>query len=239
MDCSLLDAAELREAEPELRGERLLGGSWFPRDLQCAPRAIARALAREAAALGAVVRTGVEVDAIPLEGGRVEGVLVEGGERLGADHVVLAAGAWSAPRRRCRTRPPAGAAQGPAGAARTPSRLPAAQGDRRQLLAAVASPDLGLQVSTVVETTLHGHVLVGSSRERRGFDVEVDPHVSAALLEAAARIAPGVRELSVRSAWAGLRPWLPSGLRRSGRALPPRAYGWPPATRAPAWRTAP
>ena len=39
--CSLLAAAEVREAEPELRGA-LLGASFFPDDLQCAPRAIAR-----------------------------------------------------------------------------------------------------------------------------------------------------------------------------------------------------
>jgi D-hydroxyproline dehydrogenase subunit beta len=55
-------------------------------------------------------------------------------------------------------------------------------------------------------------VLVGSSRERRGFDVSVDPAVSDALLRAAARLAPGVGGLRVDAAWAGLRPWLPGGL---------------------------
>ena len=42
-------------------------------------------------------------------------------------------------------------------------------------LAAVAAPDAGLQVSTVIETTWHGDVLVGSSRERRGFDTTRRP----------------------------------------------------------------
>jgi D-hydroxyproline dehydrogenase subunit beta len=63
-----------------------------------------------------------------------------------------------------------------------------------------------------METTLDGHVLVGSSRERRGFDLSVDPAVSEALLGHAARLAPGIAELPVDSAWAGLRPWLPGGL---------------------------
>ena len=54
VECSLLDAAQVREAEPELRGE-LLGAASFPRDLQCDPRAIALGLAREAEALGAAV----------------------------------------------------------------------------------------------------------------------------------------------------------------------------------------
>ena len=59
-------------------------------------------------------------------------------------------------------------------------------------MAAVESEDAGLQVSTVMETTLDGHVLVGSSRERRGFDLEVDPAVTDALIAAAARLAPGI-----------------------------------------------
>jgi D-hydroxyproline dehydrogenase subunit beta len=77
---------------------------------------------------------------------------------------------------------------------------------------AVESEDAGLQVSTVMETTLDGHVLVGSSRERRGFDHDVDPAVSAALLTAAVRLAPGIADLATDTAWAGLRPWLPGGL---------------------------
>jgi glycine/D-amino acid oxidase-like deaminating enzyme len=64
----------------------------------------------------------------------------------------------------------------------------------------------------VVETTWDGDVLVGSSRERRGFDVAVDDAVSAAMLDRAANIFPGLRELPVDAAWAGLRPWLPGHL---------------------------
>jgi D-hydroxyproline dehydrogenase subunit beta len=94
-------------------------------------------------------------------------------------------------------------------------------------MAAVASADAGLQVSTVMETTLDGHVLVGSSRERRGFDVSVDPAVSDALLRAAARLAPGVGGLRVESAWAGLRPWLPDDLPITGRLVAQAMCGEP------------
>ena len=79
-------------------------------------------------------------------------------------------------------------------------------------LASVADPAAGLSVSTVVETTWEGDVLVGSSRERRGFDTSVDPGVSAALLDRAARLFGGLRSLRVAGAWAGLRPWLPDHL---------------------------
>jgi glycine/D-amino acid oxidase-like deaminating enzyme len=211
VECSMMAPADVRVAEPELRGE-LLGASWFPRDLQCAPRTIARGLAREAERLGAVVSTGVEVASIVVRNDRIEGVETGAG-RLTADAVVLAAGAWSA-----------ALARG-AGLALPlePRKGQLVRLERRPeflrrkvidggYMAAVASADAGLQVSTVAETTLDGHVLVGSSRERRGFDVSVDPAVSDALLRAAARLVPGVGGLRVDSAWAGLRPWLPGGL---------------------------
>ena len=65
-------------------------------------------------------------------------------------------------------------------------------------MAAVASSDEGLLVSPVIETTLDGHVLVGSSRERRGFDLSVDPGVSAALMERASLLAPRPRRAEDR-----------------------------------------
>jgi D-hydroxyproline dehydrogenase subunit beta len=79
-------------------------------------------------------------------------------------------------------------------------------------LASVASDDAGLQVTSVVETTWDGDVLVGSSRERRGFDLAADDAVSDAMRERAAQLFPRLRELPVDAAWAGLRPWLPDHL---------------------------
>ena len=76
----------------------------------------------------------------------------------------------------------------------------------------MASAEADLQVTTVVETTWEGDVLVGSSRERRGFDLTVDPSVSEAMLARASALVPGLRALRVDAAWAGLRPWLPDHL---------------------------
>ena len=64
----------------------------------------------------------------------------------------------------------------------------------------MASIDAGLQVTTVLETTWEGDVLVGSSRERRGFDRSVDDAVSAAMLEQAFALMPGLRGLAVHAA---------------------------------------
>jgi glycine/D-amino acid oxidase-like deaminating enzyme len=79
-------------------------------------------------------------------------------------------------------------------------------------LASVTSPDPGLEVTTVLETTWEGDVLVGSSRARRGFDTAVDDAVGTAMVARAARLMPAVRDMPVAAAWAGLRPWLPDHL---------------------------
>ena len=147
-----------------------------------------------------------------------------GGERIGADAVVLAAGPWSAQL---------------AASAGLELPLEPRKGQLVQLAAprpglvnhkvvdgsylhAVASADGGLAISTVVETTWEGDILVGSSRERRGFDTTVDPAVGAALVARAARLFPRLAQLPVAAAWAGLRPWLPDHLPAIGpsRAVP-------------------
>ena len=53
---------------------------------------------------------------------------------------------------------------------------------------------------------------MGSSRERRGFDTNVEPAVTRGMVERAARLFPGLPRLPVTRAWAGLRPWLPDHL---------------------------
>ena len=79
-------------------------------------------------------------------------------------------------------------------------------------LGSVMSAEAGLQVTTVVETTWDGDVLVGSSRERLGFDTSVDDAVSDAMVARAARLFPRLASLPRMEAWTGLRPWLPDHL---------------------------
>jgi glycine/D-amino acid oxidase-like deaminating enzyme len=207
VSCSLLSAADARALEPALEGA-LLGASFFPDDLQCAPRAIARGLARIAASRGARIETGREVRHV---GGNM--VRFRDGPPILAAHVVLACGAWSA---------------GLARAAGLELPLEPRKGQLVRLehrpdflrhkvidgsyMDAVESEDAGLQVSTVMETTLDGHVLVGSSRERKGFDTTVDPAITDTLIAQAARLAPELARFERNAAWAGLRPWLPGGL---------------------------
>src|SRR5207253_2760610 len=89
--------------EPGLAPD-LLGASYFPDDLQCDPRGIARGMADDARGAGARVRTHTRVERIvPGEGVQVRPVVSAGApgasgpaETLRADAVVLAAGPWSA-----------------------------------------------------------------------------------------------------------------------------------------------
>ena len=212
----LVDAGDVRVMEPELTGE-LAGASFFPADLQCAPRAIARGLAAGVPR----VHTGVEVQAIEVARGAVTGVRTSAGV-LPCAAAVIAAGPWSRPLAEA-----AGVALPLEPRKGQLVRLHSAGRDERLIrhkvveagyLGSVASADAALQVTTVLETTWEGDVLVGSSRERRGFDLAVDDAVSGAMLEQAFALMPGLAALPVDAAWAGLRPWLPDRLPAIGPA---------------------
>ena len=143
------------------------------------------------------------------------GVTLEGGERLACEHVVLATGPWAAELTGLPLEPRKGqlvALAAPPGLIRH-KLIEAAYVD------AVADSDEGLAIAVVVEQTLDGdEVLVGSSRERVGFEPTVRDEVTHAMLERAARFVPRLRDLRVTRSWCGFRPWLPDGLPAIGAA---------------------
>ena len=203
---------DVRSVEPELTGD-VLGASYFEADLQCAPREITRALAREVPA----VRTGARVARVDWRS-----VVLADGERIEAGAVVVAAGPWSAAlAASAGLRLPLEPRKGQLVQVRGSDPLTRQGGSdpliRHKVvdgsyLGSVTSDEAGLQVTTVVETTWDGDVLVGSSRERRGFDTSVDEAVSDAMVARAARLFPALEARPVVAAWAGLRPWLPDHL---------------------------
>jgi glycine/D-amino acid oxidase-like deaminating enzyme len=85
-------------------------------------------------------------------------------------------------------------------------------------LLSVVSADAARQISTVVETTWDGDVVVGSSRERCGFDPAVDPALGELMRATAARLVPAIADLPIDGAWVGFRPWLPDHLPAIGRS---------------------
>ncbi|MDX6717049.1 MAG: D-hydroxyproline dehydrogenase subunit beta [Baekduia sp.] len=212
----LVDARDVPALEPQLTGA-LHGALHVPGDLQCDPRAITRALAADAAALGAHVRTHAPVQRVMVgPDGRATGVELTDGERISTNAVVLAAGPWTGPLAEAAGVPlPLEPRKGQL----LRLRLPAP--DERWLrhkvvdgsyLLSVTSAAAGRQVSTVIETTADGHLVVGSTRERCGFDPTVDAALEAAMRERAARLVPAVAGLPRDHAWVGFRPWLPDHL---------------------------
>ena len=170
-----------------------------PGDLQVDPAGLARAM------LQAVpVRTGEAV--VARDAGSVT---TAAGERLEARHVVVATGPWAAELTGLPVEPRKGQLVA----------LGASPGLIRHKLieasyiAAAASGDAGRMIASVIEQTLDGdEILVGSSRERIGFDDRVDEEVTRAMIARAARFVPALTDLPVRRAWCGFRPWLPDGL---------------------------
>ena len=77
---------------------------------------------------------------------------------------------------------------------------------------AVGSGDAELQTSTVVESTRSGTVLIGSSRERIGFDDTVRAKVLRELAAKAIGLFPFLADVPVLRAYGGFRPYAPDHL---------------------------
>ena len=158
------------------------------------------ALARRAEQLGARVRTG-SARGLRTDGDRVEAVLLEDGE-LSCGEVVLAMGPWSE------------AAESWLSAAVpvTPLRGEIVRTDAPGVFDCDLS---GLGVS------LHrrgDQMWIGTTEERRGFDVEPDAAVRRSLMETAARLAPAMAEARTVRHTVCLRPVTPDWLPIVGRA---------------------
>jgi glycine/D-amino acid oxidase-like deaminating enzyme len=93
LDTRLLRPQELSSIVPGLAGQ-WVGGIYTPSDGHAEPGKATDALARAAAAHGAVVELGCAVQGVTTHGGAVSGVVTEQGE-IRASWVVCAAGAWS------------------------------------------------------------------------------------------------------------------------------------------------
>jgi D-hydroxyproline dehydrogenase subunit beta len=77
---------------------------------------------------------------------------------------------------------------------------------------AVSSGDAALQTSTVVESTRGGTILIGSSRQRCGFDTALDVAVLGELARKAIRLFPFLDTVPVIRTYGGFRPYLPDHL---------------------------
>lgn len=217
-----LDGGRLRDYEPQI-SPALRAGAFYPQDAQVQPMLMTSQLLRLARDLGAVVQTATEVTGVIRTGDRVTGVRTAAGD-ISARAVVNAAGTW-------------------AGAVAELAGVPLPILPRRgfvlvteplpvtihhkvyagEYVANVLSSDEGLQTSPVVESTTSGTVLIGSSRERVGFDRTVSLPVLAQLAAKAVELFPVLASAKVMRSYLGFRPYCPDHLPVIGHD--PRAPG--------------
>lgn len=196
-----------RRLEPAL-SPRIAGGILAPQDHQVDPPALVAALAAAFERAGGRLAAGAEVAAVESSAGRVTAVTLASGERVAAEHVVVAAGCWS------------GGLRLPEGA------LPPVRPVKGQLLR-LRAPRAEALCSRIVRTPRcyvvdrgDGRVIVGATVEERGFDTEVTAEGVYRLLEAAVEVLPDVEELAFEGAACGLRPGSPDNAPLVGPAGP-------------------
>jgi glycine/D-amino acid oxidase-like deaminating enzyme len=205
----VLDAGALRREEPYAAHD-LPGGVLYPGDAQLEPRLATAALVKAAVERGATLTIDRSVDRLTRSrDGRVTGLETSSG-RISAGAVVIAAGVWTpALLETAGLSVPVTPRKGQIVVLeRSPVRF------RRKLseagyVAAVEADDAALQIAMVVESTVSGTALLGSSRQHVGFDREVDLAVAAAIARRAARFFPILRDARALRVYAGLRPLTP------------------------------
>ncbi|WP_372791106.1 glycine oxidase ThiO [Paraconexibacter sp.] len=193
-----------RRLEPAL-APSIRGALLAPDDHAVDPRAALEALATAARACGVVVRERTTATGVAVHDGRVAGLDLQDGTRLAAESVVLAAGAWSGSLRdalpaevRVPVRPVKGQLL------RLRGRVGAAAAQQVPVLERVVRFDAGYLVPRE-----DGTVVLGATMEEQGFDTQVTALGLHELLRDVHEVVPGVLELAVEQALAGLRPGTP------------------------------
>lgn len=201
LESELLSARECRRLEPMLSPE-VSGGVFAPGDHQVDNRLLVAALLA-ATAQERVPLYRERVAELLVEHGAVAGVRLGNGELLNADRVVLAAGCWS------------GSLPGvPHGA------LPTIRPVKGQILRLAVPVSVAPFLNRVVRGLVrgrqvylvpreHGEVVLGATVEELGFDTRVTAGGVYDLLRDAHALIPGVSELPLHEAHAGLRPGSP------------------------------
>jgi len=203
--------AGLRHQEPHL-ADGLAGGVLYPEDMQVQPMMAAALMLRAARDLGAELRLHEEVTAIETAAGRVAGVRTSAGG-LSAGLVVNAAGTWAGElAARAGLALPVLPRRGFIVVTEPLPRMIRHKVYTADYVANVASGSAGLEISTVVEATASGTVLIGASRERVGFDRTSSMKIVGTLAAQAVRLFPVLAGVRAIRFYRGFRPYCPDHL---------------------------
>lgn len=173
-----------------------------------------KALRRTLELRGVVLRTRCVVTGLLQRGDRVQGVRAKpdgqgSEERLFAETVVVAAGAWSP--EICAGAPPVEPVRGQMLLLRPRRRLP---------------PGIWLLPEGYVVVRADGLCLLGATVERCGFDRAITTWARSALLAATAPLGSVLAEAEILHQWAGLRPGIADGVPVIGADAARRGLWW-------------
>jgi glycine/D-amino acid oxidase-like deaminating enzyme len=191
----------------------LSGGALYPQDAQLQPMRATAALLAAARARGAEVRVGTELLGVERGAdGAVRGAVLSTGT-IATPAIVNAAGVWSpAVARLAGTDLPVAPRRGAILVTEPLAPIVRHKVYAADYVAAVGSAEAGLLVSPVIEGTPSGPVLIGSTRERVGFDPDVPVAVLRALAAAAVALFPALAGVRALRAYHGFRPYCPDHL---------------------------
>lgn len=196
--CRHVQGAALTEIEP-LLGKGFDSGIWLPQVHQLRNPRLVQALRGSCRKAGITVYEHTEVQGLLIENGRIHGVQTAR-QKLPADSVIIASGAWSA--RLLRDTVGASAAD--------------VSPVKGQMIMLKTPPGL---VSTIVMSHGHyiiprrdGHVLCGSTLEFTGFDKTTRDETREQLMRYATELVPALADYPVVRHWAGLRPGTRKGI---------------------------
>jgi len=212
LQVSWLEGDEAREFEPLLE-PGVVAAVYSPRDGSIKPAAMTRAYAESARRQGVTFYEHTEITGIEHSASRVVGVQTARGDVIACDHLVIAAGAWSAR---------FGSWLG--------FSLPVSP-MRGQILSLrqPASPlkHILFGEGVYLVPKLDGTIYVSATVEQVGFDKAVTAECIAWLLSSAIQLVPSLASAPIADIWAGLRPWSPDS-----RPILGKAPGWENVTLA-------
>ncbi len=212
VDAVDVDPADVHRYEPYIT-DGLTAAAYYPQDAQVQPMLLTAQLLRLARGHGACVSTGVTVTGLSVDPRRrVTGVRTSQGT-IACDQVVNATGTWAGeiaamagvevpvlPRR---------------GFVLVTEPLPRTINHKvyaAEYVASTQSSDGALQTSTVIEGTRAGTILIGSSRERVGFDRTISLSAMREIARKARTLFPALARTRILRCYHGFRPYCPDHL---------------------------
>ncbi len=207
LQVEVLNAQALSQLEPALR-TRAIGGLYFRQDCHVDPSSFVRTLTAYLRARGVEIMSSTEVESFDRCGDRLHAVHA-GGQRLAANSVVLATGAFSQPL-----------------AAKMGVRLPVQPGRGYSVTLPRGSCDLRIPLllheARVTVTPMGDHLRFTGALELVGLDRSIDPRRLRRIFEQVSAYLPATDIDAIladtepdsvsRGVWSGFRPCSPDGL---------------------------